>query len=223
VPIIEDAAEALGSTCRGRAAGRLGAAGVLSFNGNKIITPGGGGMVVTDDVELAARARHLSTQARSDPLRYEHDAIGFNYRLPNLNAALGLAQLERLDELLAAKRRIADGYAAAFGGVEGVELLAEQPWAHSNHWLVAALLPVGERDPDAVLARCDALGVEARRFFVPAHELPMYRQCPRGSLEVTDDLGARGVNLPSSPDLDATAPAVIAERLAEALAGVGTS
>ena len=138
--LIEDAAEALGARYKSRRIGSRGLAGCLSFNGNKIITTGGGGMVVTDDDEVARRLRSLTTQARADAGEWIHDEVGFNYRLTNLQAALGVAQLEQLDRFVEAKRATARAYTEALGGLPGVEPFVEQPWAVSNFWMYSILL-----------------------------------------------------------------------------------
>ena len=141
IPVLEDATESLGSTYRDRPTGSLGSAGVLSFNGNKIITSGGGGAVVTDDDTLASDIRHLTTTARRDRgWQHDHDKIGFNYRMPNLNAALGLAQLEQMDQFTQIKRDLAAKYQKLFDGQSGVETVRERGWARSNYWLNAILL-----------------------------------------------------------------------------------
>ncbi len=200
--LLEDAAEALGSRRDGRHAGSWGALAALSFNGNKILTTGGGGALLTEDAELAARARHLSTTAkRAHPWALEHDAVAFNYRLPNLNAALGCAQLERLDDHLAAKRRLAKRYAEAFADLAGTTLHPEPPRCRSNHWLPLLLLP-DAASRDALLEAAHTEGIGLRPFWTPLHRLPMFADCPRAALPVSEDLFARGVCLPGSPWLE---------------------
>jgi perosamine synthetase len=201
--LIEDAAEALGSFRDHRHAGHWGALTALSFNGNKIITTGGGGAVLTADAELARHAKHLTTTAKlPHPWAFEHDRVAFNYRLPNLNAALGVAQLEQLSELLAAKRRLAGAYARTFADLEGVQVFVEPSGCHSNHWLNLLLLP-DRSQRDAVLTRSHADGLLLRPFWTPLHRLPMYADMPRAELPVAEDLFARGVCLPSSAALAA--------------------
>ena len=203
IAVITDAAESLGSLYRGRPAAQSGQVSVLSFNGNKIVTTGGGGAVVTDDDALAERLRHLATTARKPHRwRVEHDEVGFNYRMPALNAALGLAQLERLDDFVARKRRLATRYAAAVAEFEGLRLFKEAPFARSNYWLNAVLLdPEFADDRDALLAALHDNGILCRPAWTPMHRLPMYRDCPRASLPVAEDLERRLVTLPSSPRL----------------------
>jgi perosamine synthetase len=209
IPIVEDAAESLGSTLRGRHAGTFGRLGILSFNGNKILTTGGGGAIVTDDEALARRAKHLSTTAKlPHPYRFDHDEPGFNYRLPNLNAALGVAQLERLPAAVEEKRRLASVYQDAFGDVEGVRVFAEPAGARSNYWLNALLLDApDEAARDALLERTNGAGIMTRPAWTPMHRLPMYADAPRMPTPVSDALVERIVNIPSSPALAATSEA----------------
>jgi len=202
LPVVEDAAEAVGSRYRGRPCGGLGRVGILSFNGNKLVTTGGGGAVLTDDPDIARTVRHLgSTARRHHPTEIAHDAVGYNYRMPNLNAALGCAQLAALPGLLARKRDLAARYAAALAGIPGAALLAEQPWAESNHWLPALRLEDGAaRDRLLTLAR--AAGVDLRPCWTPLPDLPMYAHAPRlDGLATARDLAGRLVNLPGSPGL----------------------
>jgi perosamine synthetase len=205
ITLVEDAAESLGSLYRGRHTGTLGTVGAVSFNGNKTVTTGGGGAVLTCNPAVAARLRHLCTTARTTAgVEFVHDAVGFNYRMPSLNAALGLAQLERLPQLLAAKQALAERYAAAFAGVDGAELFVPAAHVRSNHWLNTLLL--GQADLEArddVLACLAADGIHARPVWRPMHRLPMYQDCPRMRLDTTEELAARIVNLPSSAALAA--------------------
>ena len=176
---------------------------MLSFNGNKIITTGGGGAVVTDDDALAERLRHLATTARK-PHRWfvEHDEVGFNYRMPALNAALGIAQLERLGDFVARKRRLAARYAAAMTDFEGLQFFEEPSFARSNYWLNAVLLDHEfAADRDALLAALHDNGILCRPAWTLMHRLAMYRDCPRAALPVAEDLEQRLVMLPSGPRL----------------------
>jgi len=203
--LIEDAAEALGSYRDDRHAGHWGELTALSFNGNKIITTGGGGAILTRDAGLARRARHLTTTAKlPHPWALEHDQVAFNYRLPNLNAALGVAQLQQLPALLAAKRRLAQDYRQAFAGMDGVDCFEETAGCHGNHWLNLLLLPDAAQR-DALLAAAHERGLLLRPFWTPLHQLPMYRDLPRATLAVAEQLHARGVCLPSSACLAAGA------------------
>jgi aminotransferase in exopolysaccharide biosynthesis len=207
LPLVEDAAEALGSWRNGTHCGLFGAVGTLSFNGNKLITTGGGGALLTNDSVLAQRARHLSTTAKQPhPWAFDHDAVGWNDRLPNLNAALGVAQLEDLDRRLQAKRQLADSYTEAFFGLKGVELVREPPGCRSNHWLVSLRLTAS--DPAEAQAQrlllleaAHEAGLLLRPIWSPLYQLPMYQACPVGPLPVANDQAPRLLNLPSSPQL----------------------
>jgi perosamine synthetase len=201
--LVEDAAEALGSLVGGRHAGTFGRLGTLSFNGNKTITTGGGGAILTNDTALARRAKHLSTTAKT-PHRWEflHDEIGYNYRLPNLNAALGCAQLEQMPGFLESKRRLFERYRAQLAGVPHVRLVAEPPGCRSNYWLQTLLLDeevAAERD--AVLSATNDAGLMTRPAWMLMHRLPHYQSCPRMLLPVAESLARRLINLPSSAGL----------------------
>jgi perosamine synthetase len=205
LPIIEDATEALGSLYKGRPCGGLSFAGVLSFNGNKIVTTGGGGAIVTDDADLARRAKHLTTTAKQPHAwAFHHDAVGWNYRMPNLNAALGVAQLEQLDGFVAAKRRLAAHYVEIFAGVSGVRFVREPAQTKSNYWLNAILLDDDSGEArDAVLQASHDAGLMTRPIWTPMHHLPMFDQSPKGGLSTSESLARRLVNLPSSVVLGA--------------------
>jgi perosamine synthetase len=201
--LIEDAAESLGSTYRGRHTGNVGAVSALSFNGNKVVTTGGGGAILSNDAALAKRAKHLTTTART-PHRWSflHDEVGYNYRLPNLNAALGCAQLERLASFVERKRRLAARYRAALVDVDGASFLAEPPGTSSNYWLNAVVLdPAHAGERDALLAALNDAGYMARPLWTLMHRLPMYAACPRGDLTIAEQMEARVVNVPSSARL----------------------
>jgi perosamine synthetase len=198
--VVEDATESLGSTYRGRPCGGLGQVGVLSFNGNKIVTTGGGGAVVTDDATLARRAKHLTTTAKvPHPWDFVHDEVGWNYRLPNVNAALGLAQLEQLPGFVAAKRQLARRYIEAFDKLSGVTVIVEPPGTASNYWLNAILLNDDSgADLRAVLSATHAAGLLTRPAWTPMHRLSMFGDCPRDDLSVSESIARRLINLPSS-------------------------
>ncbi|GMV41771.1 MAG: perosamine synthetase [Myxococcales bacterium] len=199
VPVVEDAAEALGSTWRSRPCGSLGRLGTLSFNGNKIVTTGGGGAITTNDDALAHQIRHWSTQAKvPHPWRTIHDEVGYNYRMPNINAALGLAQIERLPDLVARKRCIASWYAEALADSEAA-LCAEPDGSHSNYWLVCALVPDGRRDE--VLADLQAARVGARSVWDLLPEAGLHPGAITNTHPVAQELERRLVSLPSSPQL----------------------
>ena len=198
--LVEDAAESLGSSVAGRHTGTFGLMGTLSFNGNKTVTTGGGGAILTDVGPLAARARHLTTTAKV-PHRWEyrHDEIGYNYRMPNLNAALGCAQLEQLPGFLEAKRRLFVQYQAAFAQVSGLRLVAEPAGCRSNYWLQTLLLDeANATERDRVLAAGNDAGLLIRPAWTLLHRLPAYAGCPRMPLPVAESLERRLINLPSS-------------------------
>ncbi|MGE7991584.1 LegC family aminotransferase [Pseudomonas sp. NPDC089554] len=196
LPLVEDAAESLGSFYRGRHTGSFGLLGTLSFNGNKIITTGGGGMILTND-ELGGRAKHLTTTAkRPHPFEYVHDEIGFNYRLPNLNAALGCAQLEQLELFIASKRELAERYASHLAGSEFTFML-EPDHCRSNYWLNAVICP-DRTERDGLLETCNAAGVMTRPIWQLMCDLPAYSDCLHDGLEQSRWLVERVVNLPSS-------------------------
>lgn len=207
VPLIEDAAEALGAGHGGRPAGSFGRAAALSFNGNKILTTSGGGMLVSDDVELLDRARYLSTQARQPAPWYEHTEIGYNYRLSNILAALGVGQLERLDGMIARRREIRARYAAGLQDIEGVSFLGrDAPGSdeHDNHWLTCITLDpehVGT-DPTALMRRLDEAGIEARHLWKPMHLQPVHARRRAAVTGTSERLFDTGVTLPSGSELD---------------------
>jgi len=201
--LVEDAAESLGSTVRGRHTGTFGSMGALSFNGNKTITTGGGGAIITDDPSLAKRAKHITTTAKV-PHRweYQHDEVGFNYRMPNINAALGCAQLEQLPGFVTAKRALFKRYEAAFRNVSGMRVMAEPPDSRSNYWLQTLVLGANVAcERDAILAATNDAGLMTRPTWSLMHRLLPYGKSPRMPLRVAESLERRLVNLPSSPHL----------------------
>jgi perosamine synthetase len=221
--VVEDATESLGSRYRGGTVGCLGDVGCFSFNGNKIITTGGGGMLVSDDKGLADRARYLTTQAKDDPLEYVHGAVGYNYRLTNVQAAIGCAQLERLNEYVRAKRRIAMTYSAAFADVPGLTIMRQAPWAESNWWMYTVLFDSRRAalDSRAVMRRLDACGIQARPLWQPVHRSPAYADLPIASCPVADRLNADALSLPCSVGLTSEAQQRVIEAVKEAV-GSGT-
>lgn len=201
--LIEDAAESLGSTYHGRHAGSVGRLAALSFNGNKVVTTGGGGAILTSDAEMGRRAKHLTTTART-PHRWSflHDEVGYNYRLPNINAALGCAQLERLASMVDRKRTLAVRYQRAFAAVDGVRSVREPEGTRSNYWLNAIVLDAAQQGRrDDVLSALNDARYMSRPVWTLMHRLPMYLACPRMDLTVAEQLEARIVNLPSSAKL----------------------
>jgi dTDP-4-amino-4,6-dideoxygalactose transaminase len=225
VPIIEDASEAVGARYvggrfAGRHVGTIGRLGAFSFNGNKLITTGGGGMVVTDDPALARRVRHLSTQARLPGIAYDHDEVGYNYRLSNLAAALGLAQLEQLEMLLAARRDNAARYDAALATVPGLRPAPREPWADPSFWLYTSRLDpeVARVDRDGLLASLAADGIEGRPIWTPLHMTRLYRDAPRIGGSVAESIFRDAVSLPSSSSLGPERRARVVSALRRALA-----
>lgn len=200
IALIEDAAEALGSLYKERHVGNWGVLSAISFNGNKIVTAGGGGAVLTNNVQLGNLAKHLTTTAKTaHRWAFSHDAIGYNYRLPNLNAALVLAQLEYLEELVERKRELADRYRQAFAGMDGLRFFKEPEFARSNYWLNALVLDESRMDElNHVLEATNAAGFHTRPSWKLMHRLPMFTACPHMDLSVSESLSERIVNLPSS-------------------------
>ncbi len=201
--LIEDAAESLGSYFEDKHTGTSGTAGIISFNGNKTITTGGGGMVLTNSEEIAFKARHLITTAKvPHAWEYIHDAVGYNFRLPNLNAALGVAQMTNLESIVEMQRRLYEKYATELRDVSGVTLLAEPADSRSNFWLQAIVLDRGnEASRDEILELFHADGLKVRPAWRPLHMLEPYAKYERTSMAGTEDVYARLVNLPSSPKL----------------------
>lgn len=211
IPVVEDAAESLGSFYKGQHTGTFGKIGVLSFNGNKVITTGGGGMLLFNDEELAKRAKHLTTQAKvPHPWEFNHDAIGYNYRMPNINAALGLAQLEQLPKFLQSKRGVAELYKNFFAEFnakfvsicennlsESVDYISEPFNSHSNYWLNCILLN-SKQERDAFLKLSNQNGVMTRPAWTLMNELPMFDDCQSDDLKNARVIADRLVNLPSS-------------------------
>jgi dTDP-4-amino-4,6-dideoxygalactose transaminase len=203
IPVVEDAAEALGATYKGRAPGTLGKAGVFSFNGNKIITTSGGGMLVSDDEALIARARKLATQARDPAPHYQHSEIGYNYRLSNVLAGIGLGQLEVLEDRVAARRANFNFYQQALGDLEGIEFMPEAPWGRHTRWLTTLTI-----DPDAfgatredVRLALEAADIEARPVWKPMHLQPVFAGCEVIGGNVSEELFEKGLCLPSGSNL----------------------
>ena len=201
--VVEDAAESLGSLYSGKHTGRFGELGTLSFNGNKIITTGGGGAIITDSPELAAKAKHLTTTAKA-PHRWEyrHDELGYNYRMPNVNAALGCAQLEQMSSLIEAKRALYAKYSEAMSDLAGCRLLREPEGCRSNYWLQALILDAEHSARrDAILEATNDVGLTTRPVWELLHRTPRFSDCPRMPLPAATSLAARVINLPSSAQL----------------------
>ena len=201
VPIIEDASEALGASYRGAAVGHHGDAACFSFNGNKIVTAGGGGMLVTSRADWTERARYLTTQAKDDPVEYVHEAVGYNYRLTNLAAAVGVAQLERLDDFVAAKRRIAARYNAALAGIDGLTVPAEAEWATSSCWLYTVLVSEDRGGSRPLLNVLAGQNIQTRPLWRPMHLLSPFAGAPVLGGAVSERLYAESLSLPCSVGL----------------------
>ena len=201
--LIEDAAEALGSYYGAAHVGAVGDSAALSFNGNKTITAGGGGAVITSNAALATRAKHLTTTARvADGFEWRHDGIGYNYRMPNINAALACAQLEQLPRFLAAKRRLAEDYLAAFEGLDEAKILCEPDHGHSNYWLNALVLREScAAQRNRILAETNAAGYQCRPLWTPMSDLPMFIDCPSMELTTTPSAYDSVISIPSGPAL----------------------
>ena len=198
--LIEDAAESIGSTYRGQHTGTFGLMGILSFNGNKTISTGGGGALLTDNKDIATKARHLGSTAKiPHAWEYKHDDIGYNYRMPGLNAALGCAQLEQLPGILDAKRQLFDRYDKAFSSVSGVRLIREPKNCCSNYWLqTLEILTDSLEERDQILQTTNDVGYMTRPVWIPLHQLGQFVNSPKMDLAYTEQLAQRLVNIPSS-------------------------
>ena len=224
VRLIEDAAEALGANYRGRPAGSFGSASILSFNGNKIITCGGGGMLLTDSDDIANRARHLATQAREPEPHYEHRDIGYNYRLSNLLAAVARGQLRTLEDKVAARTRVNGFYRAAFADLSGIEFMPIAPYGVPNHWLTCILIRADAfgASREAVRVHLAGCGVEARPAWKPMHLQPVFGGCRVLGGSVAADIYENGLCLPSGSalslaDLERVCDGVLSSRAVGAL------
>ena len=203
ISVVEDAAEAIGSFYKNKHVGNFGKVAVLSFNGNKIITTGGGGAILTNDEKLGQKAKHLTTTAKVPHLwEIRHDAIAYNYRMPNINAALGCAQMEQLPLLLRKKRGIAEKYERIFRKMEGVSIFTEPVFAKSNYWLNVLLLDEGDiAARNAVIEQANEMGIIIRPAWVLMHKLKMFDKFPRMDLAFAENIEKRLINLPSSSNV----------------------
>lgn len=199
IPLVEDAAESLGSFYRSKHTGTIGKISALSFNGNKIITTGGGGAILTNDETLGRLAKHITTTAKiPHAWQMSHDMIGYNYRMPNLNAALGCAQLEQLPHFLEKKRSLANRYEQAFRSLPGVSFVKEPPETKSNYWLNAILLDEACSEArDSILDMTNAAGLQTRPTWTLMHQLTMFESCPKMDLSVAEGIAGRLINIPS--------------------------
>ena len=203
VTVIEDAAEALGATYKGRSPGTLGKAGAFSFNGNKIITTSGGGMLVSADAEFIAHARKLAQQARDPAPHYEHSEIGYNYRLSNVLAGIGRGQLEVLDQRVAAKRRIFESYLRFLGDLPGLSFMPEAPWGCASRWLTVITIDPAQfgADREAIRLALEAENIESRSLWKPMHLQPVFASCEHVGGAVAENLFRDGLCLPSGSSL----------------------
>lgn len=219
VPVVSDAAEAVGAFHAGRPAGSFGAAAAVSFNGNKIMTTSGGGMVLTDDEAFADRLRYLSTQARQPTVHYEHTEIGYNYRLSNVLAALGLAQLERLDGMIGRRRELREQYAKTFADVEGVSIFQRDGDEADNCWLTAVLVDPASAGwtVDDLRQALTAVNIESRPLWKPMHAQPVFAGARSFVNGASDRLFATGLTLPSGSALTADQRDVVVEAIEEFL------
>jgi pyridoxal phosphate-dependent aminotransferase EpsN len=203
VPLVEDAAESLGASYRGRAPGTFGAAGIYSFNGNKVITTSGGGMLVSPDEDLVRHALKLATQAREPVPHYEHEEIGYNYRMSNVLAAIGRGQLRVLQDHVEARRANFALYQRLLGDLAGIEFMPEAPWGRHSRWLTTLTIDPDAfgTDREALRLALEAQNIEARPVWKPMHRQPVFTDYESVGGEVADDLFGRGLCLPSSSNL----------------------
>jgi perosamine synthetase len=214
--IIEDATESLGAHYRDSMVGHLGDVACFSFNGNKIMTTGGGGMIVTDNEAWARRGRYLTTQAKDDPIEYVHRELGYNYRLPNVLAAIGCAQMEQLPGFIDKKRSIADNYTTAFKSISGLTSMLEAPWARSIFWLYTVLVNESEfgLDSRALMHRLAEQGIQSRPLWQPLHRSPINHNLQVLGGEVADELQKQALSLPSSVGLTESEQQIVIEAVA---------
>ena len=203
LPVIEDAAESLGALYKSKKVASLGDIAVLSFNGNKTITCGSGGMLVTNNEKSARRARYLTTQAKDDPIEYIHNEVGYNYRLSNLHAAMGLAQMECLDEFVEIKKRIARRYRKDLENIPGISFLIDQPWGQSSFWLYTILVDLKNFGMDSreLLDCLKRESIQSRPLWHPLHRLRPFQDCYAHQISVADQLYEKALSLPSSVGL----------------------
>jgi perosamine synthetase len=224
VKVIEDATESLGATYKGRPLGSIGDIGCLSFNGNKIITTGGGGMLVTSNKEWAQRAKYLTTQAKDDPIEYIHKEIGYNYRLTNIQAGIGCAQMEQLDTYVAAKREIADRYCLALRDISGIVPMRQASWAKSTFWMYTVLInekKVGINSRH-LLQGLAAQKIQCRPLWQPIHQSPAHVLSRAGDLPVSEQLSKEGLSLPCSVGLSKDAQQEVINQVCQMLNSVRT-
>jgi perosamine synthetase len=219
LPVIEDATEGLGASYRGKSLGSLGHAGCFSFNGNKIITTGGGGMMVTNDAEWAARARYLTTQAKDDPIEYVHNAVGYNYRLTNLLAAMGCAQMEQLDKFVEAKQKIAKRYREALISLPGIHLPKQADWASSTYWMYTVLIDpkVAGIDSRQLLRDLAAKKIQTRPLWQPIHRSAAHDAAGSPACPNSDVLYSQAISLPCSVGLSQSDQSYVIDTISSVL------
>lgn len=219
VPVLVDAAESLGAFHGGRPAGTMGRAGIYSFNGNKIMTTSGGGMIVSDDPQLIEKARFWATQSRGPFPWYEHEEVGFNYRMSNVLAALGRAQLKRLPDMIRRRQEIRRQYGAALDGIEGITVTADPPWGTGNSWLTTVTFDraIHPHAPDRVRESLQAECIESRPIWKPMHQQPVFQGCQAHLTGVADRVFEEGLCLPSGIGLTDDDVVRVAEGLVSAL------
>jgi perosamine synthetase len=220
--VIEDATEGLGATYRGRPLGSIGDVGCLSFNGNKIITTGGGGMLVTSNEEWAQKAKYLTTQAKDDPIEYIHKEIGYNYRLTNIQAAIGCAQMEQLDAYVAAKREIADRYSLALRNISGIVPMRQASWAKSTFWMYTMLVKEEKVSINSryLLQSLAAQNIQCRPLWQPIHQSPAHALSRTGDLPVSEQLSKEALSLPCSVGLSKDAQQKVIDQVCQVLDSV---
>jgi aminotransferase in exopolysaccharide biosynthesis len=217
IKVIEDATESLGSEYKGKKTGSIGDIGCFSFNGNKLITTGGGGMLVTDNEKWADKVKYLTTQAKDDPEQFIHHEVGYNYRLTNIQAAMGVAQLEQIEDFINKKREIAHKYNELLSNIEGIKINPDKDWAFNNYWLYSILIDEEKfgMDSKQLYNKLNEAGIMSRPFFKPIHNMPMYKDCDKTNTDNAAELWWQGINLPCSVSLDISKVEYISEKIKE--------
>jgi len=217
IKVIEDATESLGSEYKGKKTGSIGDIGCFSFNGNKLITTGGGGMLVTDNQEWAEKVKYLTNQAKDDPEQFIHHEVGYNYRLTNIQAAMGVAQLEQIDLFIDNKRKIANKYNELLLDIDGITLTPNKDWAFTNFWLYSILIDENKfgMNSKELYKKLNNEGIMSRPFFKPIHTMPMYEKYNSTNTDTANDLWWEGSNLPCSVNLDLDKVEYIANKIIE--------
>jgi aminotransferase in exopolysaccharide biosynthesis len=217
IKVIEDATESIGSEYKGQKTGSIGDIGCFSFNGNKLITTGGGGMLVTDNEKWAKKVKYLTTQAKDDPEQFIHHEVGYNYRLTNIQAAMGVAQLEQIDDFINKKREIAHKYNELLSEIEGIKVNPDKEWAFNNYWLYSILIDEEKfgMDSKQLYKKLNDAGIMSRPFFKPIHNMPMYKDCDKSNTDNAAELWWQGINLPCSVSLEISKVEYISEKIKE--------